>query len=98
MSLTRRQALAFAPAALLTASGAARAASDPRWADDPRLAQLWRCVYPDCPGYVYDPLVGEAKVGVAAGTAFEDLDEDFWCPECGNGTDVFVRDVDRADI
>jgi Rubredoxin len=103
MPVTRRLAAALAAAPLAAAFAprlrASEAAPDPaRWADDPRLAQLWRCTYPDCPGYTYDPLEGEPYHDVAAGTAFEDLPADFWCPECGNGLDVFVRDVDRSTL
>ncbi len=34
-------------------------------------------------GYVYDPEVGDVDNGVAAGTAFDDLPEDWVCPLCG---------------
>ena len=34
-------------------------------------------------GYVYDPAVGDPDNGIAAGTAFEDLPEDWVCPVCG---------------
>ncbi len=40
-------------------------------------------------GYVYDPAVGDPDNGVAAGTAFEDLPDDWVCPECGAGKDEF---------
>ena len=40
-------------------------------------------------GYVYDPAKGDPDSGVAAGTAFEDLPEDWVCPECGVGKDEF---------
>ena len=33
--------------------------------------------------YVYDPVVGDVANGVAAGTAFEDLPDDWVCPDCG---------------
>ena len=33
-------------------------------------------------GYVYDPKVGDSTQGIAAGTAFEDLPEDWHCPRC----------------
>ncbi len=43
-----------------------------------------------CPcGYEYDPAVGDPDNGVAAGTAFEDVPEDWVCPVCGLGKDVF---------
>ncbi len=34
-------------------------------------------------GYVYDPAVGDPDSGVAPGTAFEDLPDDWVCPVCG---------------
>lgn len=43
----------------------------------------------DLCGYVYDPSVGDPDNGVEAGTAFEDLPEDWVCPLCGAGTDEF---------
>ena len=33
----------------------------------------------------YDPAVGDPDNGFAAGTAFEDLPEDWVCPLCGVG-------------
>ena len=43
-------------------------------------------------GYVYDPEVGDPDGGIAPGTAFEDLPEDWVCPVCGMGKDVFVEE------
>jgi len=40
-------------------------------------------------GYIYDPAVGDPDSGAAPGTAFEDLAEDWVCPECGVGKDMF---------
>ena len=40
-------------------------------------------------GYVYDPAVGDSDNDIAAGTAFEDLPEDWVCPICGAGKDEF---------
>ena len=34
-------------------------------------------------GYIYDPEVGDPDSGVAPGTAFEDIPEDWVCPLCG---------------
>ncbi len=33
--------------------------------------------------HVYDEAMGDAETGVAAGTRFEDIPEDWCCPECG---------------
>lgn len=41
-------------------------------------------------GYIYDPVVGDPDSGIAPGTAFEDIPDDWVCPICGLGKDVFV--------
>ena len=41
-------------------------------------------------GYIYDPADGDPDNGINPGTAFEDLPEDWVCPLCGMGKDVFV--------
>ena len=38
-------------------------------------------------GYVYDEAKGEGEF--PAGTKFEDLPEDWECPDCGVGKDMF---------
>ena len=40
-------------------------------------------------GYEYDPAVGDVDNGVAAGTAWEDVPEDWLCTLCGVGKDEF---------
>lgn len=40
-------------------------------------------------GYVYDPAVGDEENGVVPNTAFEDVPEDWVCPLCGVGKDMF---------
>ena len=40
-------------------------------------------------GYVYDPEVGDSEGGVAPGTNFEDIPDDWTCPECGVGKEEF---------
>ena len=42
-------------------------------------------------GYVYDPEVGDPDNGIAPGTAFEDLPEDWVCPVCGVGKEDFSK-------
>ena len=37
----------------------------------------------------YDPAKGDPANGIAPGTAFEDLPEDWVCPVCGVGKDDF---------
>ena len=45
----------------------------------------------DVCGYEYDPAVGDPDNGIAPGTAFEDLPEDWVCPVCGVGKDEFSK-------
>lgn len=41
-----------------------------------------RYICPTC-GYVYDPEDGDPDSGIAPGTAFEDIPDDWVCPVCG---------------
>ena len=46
-----------------------------------------------CPcGYVYDPAVGDPDGGIAPGTAFADIPDDWVCPVCGIGKDSFEKE------
>lgn len=40
-------------------------------------------------GWVYDPEIGDPDNNVKAGTAFEDLPDDWVCPVCGVGKEDF---------
>ena len=40
-------------------------------------------------GWIYDPAIGDPENGIAAGTAFENLPEDWVCPLCGAGKEDF---------
>lgn len=42
-------------------------------------------------GYIYDPAVGDISQNIKPGTAFEALPEDWVCPECGVGKDMFEK-------
>ena len=44
-------------------------------------------------GYVYDPEEGDPDNGVAPGTAFEDIPEDWYCPVCG----VYKNDFEPVE-
>lgn len=46
----------------------------------------WECTV--C-GYVYDPAEGDDSQDIKPGTSFADLPEDWICPECGVGKDMF---------
>ena len=48
----------------------------------------WRCIPCD---YIYDPAEGDPESGIAPGTAFEDLPDDWECPICGVGKDEFEK-------
>lgn len=37
----------------------------------------------DVCGYVYDPEIGDPDNGIAPGTLFEDIPDDWECPDCG---------------
>lgn len=41
----------------------------------------WQCTV--C-RFIYDPAEGDPGGGIAPGTAFEDLPEDWVCPVCGS--------------
>lgn len=43
-------------------------------------------------GYVYDPEAGETDHGIAPGTPWEEVPEDFLCPACGVGKDMFEEE------
>lgn len=42
--------------------------------------------------YVYDPAVGDPDNGIAPGTRFEDLPDDWVCPPCGAPKSEFVKE------
>lgn len=43
-------------------------------------------------GYIYDPEAGDPDSGVAAGTAWENVPEEWVCPVCGVGKDEFAEE------
>ncbi|MCG8635049.1 MAG: rubredoxin [Desulfobacterales bacterium] len=46
----------------------------------------------ECPcGYVYDPADGDPDNGVAQGTSWDDLPEDWVCPLCGAAREDFEK-------
>ena len=40
-------------------------------------------------GWIYDPGIADPDSGIAPGIAFENLPDDWVCPECGVGKDMF---------
>ena len=43
-------------------------------------------------GFVYDPEAGDPEGGVAPGTPFEDISDDWLCPICGLGKEAFAEE------
>ena len=46
----------------------------------------WECII--C-GWIYDEAVGDPDSGIEAGTKWEDIPEDWYCPDCGVGKEDF---------
>ena len=46
----------------------------------------WEC---EACSYIYDPVVGDPDNDIEPGTAFEELPDDWVCPECGVGKEYF---------
>ena len=42
-------------------------------------------------GWIYDPEIGDPDGGVAPGTAFEDIPDDWQCPVCGAAKNEFEK-------
>lgn len=40
-------------------------------------------------GYVYDEALGAPESGIAPGTKWEDVPQEFFCPVCGAGKEMF---------
>ncbi len=51
----------------------------------------YRCIICE---YLYDPAKGDPGSDVAPGTAFDDLPDDWVCPECGAEKDQFEPEDD----
>ena len=43
-------------------------------------------------GYIYDPATGDPESGIAPGTAFEDIPDDWVCPICEVPKDQFEEE------
>lgn len=56
-------------------------------APDAMETRQWIC---DICGWVYDEALGEPEHGLAPGTRFEAIADDWSCPECGVGKGDFV--------
>ena len=40
-------------------------------------------------GYIYDEALGDPDEGIAPGTVWEDIPEDWYCPVCGASKEDF---------
>lgn len=47
------------------------------------------CIY--C-GFIYDEALGLPDHDILPGTKWEDVPEDFYCPDCGNDKAAFVME------
>ena len=56
--------------------------------------RIWECIV--C-GWVYDEAKGWPQDGIAPGTRWEDIPEDWVCPECGVGKDDFEMQLVSGD-
>lgn len=45
-------------------------------------------------GYIYDEAVGDPEHGIVAGTRWEDIPEDWVCPECA----VIKADFEMVEV
>ncbi|NLA27449.1 MAG: rubredoxin [Firmicutes bacterium] len=50
--------------------------------------EKWEC---DVCGYIYDPAEGDSDAGIEPGISFENLPDDWLCPDCGVGKDQFTK-------
>lgn len=51
-----------------------------------RPYRIWECVL--C-GYQYDEAAGDPDSGIEPGTRWEEIPEDWFCPECGAAKSEF---------
>jgi rubredoxin len=67
-----------------TASSLSRFAEDPSGRN--QAMRKWQCIV--C-GWIYDEAEGYEEENIAPGTRWEDVPEDFVCPECGVSKEDF---------
>ena len=82
-----KEVLADIPALVASLIGSSDGDADEEDAtsDQPAKYQCGPC------GYIYDPEKGDPDSGIAPGTAFEDLPEEWSCPVCGVSKDMFEK-------
>jgi rubredoxin len=50
--------------------------------------EKWQC---QACGYIYDPSIGDPDHNIPPGIEFEDLPENWVCPQCGVGKEFFQK-------
>jgi rubredoxin len=58
------------------------------------LMKKWQCLV--C-GFIYDEAEGMPEEGIAAGTSWDDIPDDWMCPDCGVGKNDFEM-VEITDV
>jgi rubredoxin len=58
------------------------------WQQNSKNMDKYLCIL--C-GYIYDPAEGDPESGIAPGTPFEEIPEDWTCPACGVGKEHFEK-------
>ena len=48
----------------------------------------WQCMACD---YIYDEELGDEEEGFAPGTRWEDIPDDWYCPDCGAENEMFME-------
>ena len=48
----------------------------------------WQCMACD---YIYDEELGDEEEGFPPGTRFEDIDDNWICPDCGATKEMFME-------
>jgi len=49
--------------------------------------RIWEC---EVCGFIYDEAEGFPEEGIEPGTRWEDIPEDWTCPDCGVGKEDFI--------
>lgn len=59
---------------------------------DPSPYEVYKCM--DC-GYLYFPIIGDEQNGVPSRTPFNELPDDWVCPNCGCSKEHFVLIIEN---
>ncbi|GAI76437.1 unnamed protein product [marine sediment metagenome] len=55
---------------------------------------IWLCTICE---YIYDPQLGDPDNDIPTGTSFDELPEEWVCPNCGAEKDLFVPYTETKD-